>query len=225
MNTEYHNMAQNVYYRQAKLAQLSEMIIDGNIVIKYDHIGTINYNNHRKLNVYRRYNSLFSIIIEDECLNYYVQPDLSIRQSLGNALYLSHEDVHQLHSSKCLSIQHGVDVNSMSIMELTWSQIQELYSSIIIDVYIPHINYLSQADNIEYEDIQAPIPDREEQKQEYPIPQSPVANKVVREDNDGNEAPAQTPLFREAKKRRTREVSPITDYSDTYNFRNKKQRT
>jgi len=125
-----YNQEQDSLYRTGQLSRLGETMLDGKLVSKVDHIATIYMLNCKCYHVYRRYNSVYDIIIEDEAFKYVLQKDMTIRESIATLLHLSEAEQDTIQTHHVASFRHHTSVNSSGIMLLKWSEVQEIYLGI-----------------------------------------------------------------------------------------------
>jgi hypothetical protein len=59
--------------RDMRLNELSQIVIDGVVTYKLDHIATVFINGRHYFNVFRRYNNSVEIVVEDYCGDFYCQ--------------------------------------------------------------------------------------------------------------------------------------------------------
>jgi hypothetical protein len=174
--------------RNERLADLSKMIVDGNIVQKLDHIATISINSRFYFNVFRRYNSPYNIVIEDPNMDIYLHQDYTVRKSLQTVLCLSNYDASCMYTWNATSYKHNGPIPSldMDIADMRWSEIHAKYHA--ISVNFGGIFY-SIPSNLEMPpvDIQYDAPPLTPMDQTIPPPQTPNAPErpvLNKEDND-----------------------------------------
>lgn len=131
--------------RNERLADISKMIIDGNIVHKLDNIATIFINNKFYFNVFRRYNSPYNIVIEDYNLDIYLHQDYTVRTSLKNILCLPEYEASNIYTWAATSYKHNgpIPISDKDIVDMRWSEIHGLYQAI-------NVNFEGIFDNIQY---------------------------------------------------------------------------
>ena len=120
--------------RAEELARLSEMAVNGRIVHKIDLIGMVKINGRHYFNVYRRYNSVYEIVVEDSNGDFYVQKDSMMRQSIGAVLCLSQEQLHSMYTTEIFSFRHGgTPPDGSRVPEnMCWSDVQEEWYAVEI---------------------------------------------------------------------------------------------
>lgn len=212
---------QNVAYRTTQLNRFGEMYLNGQLISKIDHIASVSLTNGKHFNVYRRYNSDFCIILEDQHFNYLAQTNMSIRQSIGTALSLSDEEQDSIQCIQISSIRHNMAIPDPNPLILRWSEVQDSFAGItILLAYTPN-DQQSQVDNEINNEI---VYEGDEDENEYiaPIPSSPQQQAAIGHQEQQQEAPQQTPAFRLGKKRRRSELELLEPLP--YNLRNKKHR-
>lgn len=163
--------------RNERLADLSKMIIDGNIVQKLDHIATISINGRFYFNAYRRYNSPYNVVIEDANMDIYLHQDHTVRKSLQTVLCLPEYDASCIYTWNASSFKHNGPVPSldMDIADMRWSDIHNKY-------YAINVNFAGIFYDIEYNSHQnapsTPIAQMIPEEREVPAaPERPIKNE------------------------------------------------
>lgn len=128
-------MMSNYQDRNERLNQLSQMIINGEIIHKLDYIATININGRHYFNVFRRYNSPYNIVIEDNNSDIYLHQDYTIRKSLQTILCLSDYDASNIYTWNATSFKHNGPVPSVNkdIADMRWSDIHEKFQALSVN--------------------------------------------------------------------------------------------
>lgn len=118
-----------------KLVELSQMIVCGQITHKLDHIATIYINGRYYFNVYRRYNSPYNIVIQDNNNDIYLHQDYTIRKSLMNVLCLPEYLSNCIYTLDATSYKHNGQVPSLSIdiADMRWTDIHTNYVAVIVN--------------------------------------------------------------------------------------------
>ena len=121
--------------RNDRLIQLSQMVVDGEITYKLDHIATININGRHYFTVFRRYNSQYDIVIEDYNGDIYLHQDNTIRRSLQGILCLLNVEAANIYTLDATSYKHNGPVPSLScdIADLQWSHVHADYHAISVN--------------------------------------------------------------------------------------------
>ncbi len=215
----------NIDYINKRLTEMSAVVIDGVIVTRLDHLAYICIDNQLFINVYRRYNSPFDIVIVCNNNEIIAQTDGFVIDSVMNAFYLTQEQLSLIQCMTVHSMKYNMQLFDHSILNRKWSDIHQLYTSVSINMFgLLNASPQYQEEQEEQE---------QEQEQEAPPPLTPV--KVKQELKE--EPPQQTPEYRNKKdresKKRKRDVSPVPmntlendEESDRkyYCLRNKRQR-
>ena len=118
--------------RALRLSDISTINANGRIFQKLDLLAVINANSAYTVNVYRRYNSDFNIVIEDCYGNLSFHQDESMYVTLKNRFGLSDAEVSSMYVSYFYSFKHGTVLNYIpcSIFTMKWSDIQDSYSAL-----------------------------------------------------------------------------------------------
>lgn len=205
----------NIDYINKCLTDMSAIVVDGTIITRLDHLAYISIDNQWFINVYRRYNSPYDIVVVCNNNEIIAQTDGFVIDSIMNAFYLTHEHLSLIEYMTVHSIKYNMPLFDTDILNKRWSDIHQQYTSVSINMF----------------GLLNTIPVYQEQQQQEQ--QTPVKVK-----EEPKEAPPQTPEYRNHKelaaKKRKREVSPLPmntleNENDAgrkyYCLRNKKQRT
>jgi hypothetical protein len=121
--------------RNERLAQISQMVINGEITHKLDHIATISINSRFYFNVFRRYNSPYNIVIEDRNMDFYFHQDHTVRKSLQTVLCLTEYDAGYMYTWNATSFKHNGPIPSLDkdIADMRWSEIQGRYHAVSVN--------------------------------------------------------------------------------------------
>lgn len=121
--------------RNERLAEISKMVINGEITYKLDQIATIYINDRHYFNVFRRYNSPYNIVIEDNNTDIYFHQDRTVRTSLKNILCLPDCESSNMYTWNAISYQHNGPVPNMSIdiADMRWTEIQAQYQAVNVN--------------------------------------------------------------------------------------------
>lgn len=117
--------------RSEQLARLSEMAVNGRIIHKIDLIAMVKICGEHYFNVYRRYNSVYEIVVEDCHGDFYLQKDAMLRDSIGAVLCLSRAQLRDMYTVDLFSFRHGGSPPFLSSApeNMYWSGIQrDLYA-------------------------------------------------------------------------------------------------
>jgi len=119
------------------LTQVSEMAVNGSIIYKLDHIATIYIDNLFYFNVYRRYNSPYNIVIQDNNYDIHLHQDYTVRTSLKNVLCLQDQQSNMFYTDYTYSFRYNgpiQNLSSLDILDMRWSEIHYNYQGVIINV-------------------------------------------------------------------------------------------
>jgi hypothetical protein len=112
------------YSRTQYLDSISEIVLPtGHVTRKLDFLGTIRIYNQYYFNVYRRYNNVHEIVLEDFAGDFHFHKDYTVRQSLQKVLCLSDEQIHGLHTMDAVSFKHR-SVISEEVTNMRWTEIE-----------------------------------------------------------------------------------------------------
>lgn len=155
--------------RNERLAQLSQMIVNGQVTSKLDNIATIHINSRFYFNVFRRYNSPYNIVIEDYNGDIYLHQDHTIRTSLKTVLCLQDYQVSNIYTWNATSFKHNGPVPSTDkdIADMRWSEIQAQYQAVSVNF-----------GGIFYEEPLLPNPTYDMQEDDIVPPSTPIAQMI-----------------------------------------------
>jgi hypothetical protein len=127
--------------RNNRLLAISQLVIDNKIVHKLDLIANIFIGDVHYFTVFRRYNSVYDIVIEDMNQELYFHKDYTIRESLKNVLCLTDEVTRNINTKNAYSYKHNSAApqpippyNVADIIDMRWSDIQRYYHGLNINV-------------------------------------------------------------------------------------------
>jgi hypothetical protein len=208
------NSHEDMCYRTRHLTKLGEMILNDQIISKVDLIGSVSLTNGTYYNVYRRYNSYYDIIIEDVNLNYLIQADMTIRESIGSAIKLSETEINSMYSVSAMSFKHNITINdSECIMDKKWSDIQTMFTGINVIIYYKQDEVYSQVNDVFNYDISD---------------LTNINNSVEVKVETGQETEQDMSNVKCGKKRTRSNIPDFVEqdpvFSEGYNLRNKKPR-
>jgi hypothetical protein len=117
------------------MQSFSQLSFGSTIISKLDHIGIIYLSGRHYFNVFRRYNSVYEIVIEDFNGDFYFHKDYKVRDSIRSIMCLSRGRMEQLETYSAFSIKHAssplTELND--IPNMRWSEIQSRYYAISVD--------------------------------------------------------------------------------------------
>lgn len=184
--------------RNQRMYNLSMMIVDGTQLAKMDHVGTINVNNIVQLNIYRRYNNPYEMILEDQNLNMHVFKDTTVRDTLANCLNMPYWEQYNMHVTKLYSLKMNASISPENILDREWSDIQDIHVMIRLDIHVNLMNY-----QIEQQLPQIPVP-KVQQVEAHPYIQIPEpVNEFIQAESD---RPENSMKNTRARKRKHEEV-------------------
>ena len=160
--------------RSEQLARLSEMAVNGQILHKIDLIGIVKICGEHYFNVYRRYNSVYEIVVEDCHGDFYLQKDVMLRDSIGAILCLSQSQLRDMYSVEVFTFRHaGTPPCMPSAPEnMYWSAIQRDWYAIEI-----HLRGV-------LEEFHAPVQEEEEEDEDE---EDEEDEEMVKEESEEDE--------------------------------------
>jgi hypothetical protein len=119
-----------------QLLQLSQVIINGKITSKLEKIATIYIKGRHYFNVYRRFNSTYNILIEDNNKDIYIHQDYTLISSVKTILCLPNKDYNNVQVNNVYSYKYNGPIPSStdSIINMRWTEIQNKYIEISINL-------------------------------------------------------------------------------------------
>ena len=90
---------------------------------KLDFLGTIRVYNQHYFTIWRRYNNVHEIVIEDFSGDFHYHKDYTIRQSIQKILCLSDEQMEGIYTIEAISYKHRADI-SEDVTPLRWTDIE-----------------------------------------------------------------------------------------------------
>jgi hypothetical protein len=99
------------------------MLPNGHVARKLDLLATISVYGNHYFNVWRRYNNVYEIVIEDFAGDFHFHKDYTIRESIQKVLCLSDEQIHGLYTIDAISFKHRADV-SEDVTSMRWTEIE-----------------------------------------------------------------------------------------------------
>jgi hypothetical protein len=155
--------------RTHTLDTISEIIMpNGHVTRKLDFLGTICVYGQHYFNVWRRYNNVYEIVIEDFAGDFHFHKDYTIRESIQKVLCLSDEQIHGLYTIDAISFKHRADV-SEDVTSMRWTEIEHRWYALDLNVGGIHRDFHRiQTDNDEKEEVEQPYQD---------IPDTSITNR------------------------------------------------
>jgi hypothetical protein len=116
-----------------RISQMSQMVVGGQVMYKFDHIAVIYIDGRHYFNVYRRYNSPYNIMIEDYNMDVHLHQDYTMRTSLKTVLCLSNENSINMYICSTDSFKHNGPVLT-DIMDMRWTEIQTQFQAVNVQL-------------------------------------------------------------------------------------------
>ncbi len=217
---------QDMYYRTTQLNRLGEMILNGQTISKIDQIASVCLSSGHHINVYRRYNSEYNIVLEDQHFNYLVQLDTTIRESIGNAYYLSDEEKNTFTIIGASSMKHNAAIPQFNLLDSKWSEIQDKYAGVSLSIFVSYTPIIPP--NVEENDnYYSYIPEIYQSNNQTQGQQEKEKEKEQEQEQkqEQEQAPQQEYIHAQSKKRKRSDsffMEPET--LPKYNLRNKRRR-
>lgn len=120
--------------RTQMINTISEILLpNGHIVHKLDFLGTVCIYGHHYFNVWRRYNNVHEIVIEDFSGDFHFSKNFTIRQTIQNILCLSNEQMKGLYTIYGISYKHRADIIE-EVTSMRWTDIQRRWYAVDINL-------------------------------------------------------------------------------------------
>jgi hypothetical protein len=109
--------------REQMLHSIGEMLVNGRTMTKLDFLGTVRIYGDYYFNVFRRYNNVYEIVLEDFAGDFHFHRDYTVRQSIQKVLCLSDEQMEGLYTIDGIAFKnHSSDIDEITGMR--WTEIQ-----------------------------------------------------------------------------------------------------
>ena len=119
------SMSFDLTARAAYLDSLCEISVNGQVTRKMDFLGTVTICGRQYFNVFRRYNNVYEIVIEDFNGDYHFHKDYTVRQSLQRILCLSDEQMQGIYAHNVTSFKHNsCPLTMKDAPTMRWSEVQ-----------------------------------------------------------------------------------------------------
>ena len=121
--------------RAHALNAISEISLNGYVTRKLDFLGTVHIYGVHYFNVFRRYNNVYEIVLEDFYGDFHYHKDYTVRQSLQRVLCLLDEQMQTIHVRHATSFKHGsYPINGAEAVNMRWSDIHAQWQGVALDV-------------------------------------------------------------------------------------------
>ncbi len=112
------------------------MVVNGKVVKKLDLIAIIYIYDDEYFTVYRRYNSVYEIVIMDYNNDIYVRKDEPIYRSIQDILCLSDEQVENMRTENAVTFKYnmGLDTNLYHLEKMLWTDIQMKWYGLVMNM-------------------------------------------------------------------------------------------
>jgi hypothetical protein len=120
--------------RDHTLASISEVMMpNGYLTRKLDFLGIVRVYGRHYFNVWRRYNNVYEIVIEDFVGDFHFHKDYTIRESIQKVLCLSDEQIRDVYTIEAVSFKHRADV-SEDVTSMHWTEIEHRWYALDLNV-------------------------------------------------------------------------------------------
>ena len=170
--------------RAHTLDTISEIMMpNGHVTRKIDFLGTIRVYGQHYFNVWRRYNNVYEIVIEDFVGDFHFHKDYTVRESIQKVLCLSNEQIRGVYTIDAVSFKHRADV-SEDVTSMRWTEIEHRWYALDMNLggILHDFHGIQVNDDDEKEEVeQAPQLDSWQQNLEnttYHLIHEPVATSI-----------------------------------------------
>jgi len=113
------------------LSRLGEIILQGKVTNKLDFLGTIEIQGCHYFNVFRRYNNVYEIVIEDAWCDYHYHRNYTVRESMARILCMN--------DTSHMTVQDAISYKNQSpiyddVLDMRWSEIQGRYAGLSLSL-------------------------------------------------------------------------------------------
>lgn len=116
------------------LNTISEIMMpNGSITRKLDYLGAVRVYGQHYFNIWRRYNNVYEIVIEDFSGDFHFHRDYTIRESIQKVLCLSDEQMKDIYTIEAISFKHRADV-SEDVTYMRWTEIEHRWYALDLNV-------------------------------------------------------------------------------------------
>jgi hypothetical protein len=119
--------------RDQQLNLFSEIVINGRITRKLDFLGTVSIYGWQYLNVWRRYNNPYEIVLEDQNGDFYFHHDCTVRQSLQRILCLTNEQMKNIMTLEVIPFKTQ-SIVYQNVVNVRWTEIQQRWCGASINL-------------------------------------------------------------------------------------------
>lgn len=162
--------------RTHTLDTISEIILpNGRVTRKLDFLGTVSVYGQHYFNVWRRYNNVYEIVLEDFAGDFHFHKDYTIRESIQKVLCLSDEQIRGIYTIDAVSFKHRASI-SEDVTSMRWTEIEHRWYALDMNLggILQDFHRVSRAEVDEKEEVeQTPPPSTRT------IPDAPVADRSV----------------------------------------------
>jgi hypothetical protein len=112
------------------------MVVNGKMLKKLDLIAVIYIYDEEYFTVYRRYNSVYEIVIRDYNKDIYVRKDEPIYRSIQDILCLSDEQVENMRTENVVTFKYnmGLDTDLYHLEKMLWTDIQMKWYGLVMNM-------------------------------------------------------------------------------------------
>ena len=118
--------------RDNHLQAISMMYMNGLPFSKLDCLGYISINGTHFVNVFRRYNSPYEIVVEDYVGDFHMFRDISVKETIQRVLCLSDAQMEYFHIKETISFKKSCTIHLSP--NTHWSEIHHFHQGVMMDI-------------------------------------------------------------------------------------------
>ena len=178
--------------RATYLDSLGEISVNGHVTRKLDFLGTVHICGRHYFNAFRRYNSVYEIVIEDFNGDYHFHKDYTIRQSLQRILCLSDEKMQGLYAHNVTSFKYNsCPLTMKDAPNMRWSEVQACWQAAAMEFRgILEDYHTSPVEDVKDEvlspELQSPEPHAVQVPQAPQAPHHKLTNLIIDESHESH---------------------------------------
>lgn len=162
--------------RTRTLDTISEIILpNGHVTRKLDFLGTVSVYGQHYFNVWRRYNNVYEIVLEDFAGDFHFHKDYTVRKSIQKVLCLYDEQIRGIYTIDAVSFKHRASI-SEDVTSMRWTEIEHRWYALDMNLggILQDFHRVSRTEVDEKEEVeQTPPPNNRT------IPDTPDADRSV----------------------------------------------
>ena len=119
--------------RNQGLQNLGQLVVNGQIIYKIDQIAMIHHHGKHLFSVFRRYNSVYEIVIEDCHGDTFFHKDYTLKESLQRLLCLSNTEKEKMYLINVHEFTKNAPYDH-NVLEMRWSEVHRLLNGAYVNI-------------------------------------------------------------------------------------------